>query len=201
MEETRNQTDTELIDRVRAGDEDAFRVLCERHEGGMAARVRRRLSPAVLRKISISDILQDARLAAYQALARFEPQGEGAVGAWLGGIAEKKAYHAVRRFLGTAKRGYRAEVSRGGRTDTHNFVGNGESPSECAMGRELSERLRRTLESLPTDYRLVIAHRQREHLTFREIAVRMERSEAAAKMLYGRAVMRLGELLDPEGES
>ena len=166
----------------------------------MRDRIRRWLSPSTLRKISASDILQDAYIVAYQRLEEFEERGAGAFGAWLGRIVENKAKHAVRRFAGTAKRGGAGEVSRDGRAATANFAGPAPSPSQVAISAELEERVRRAIAALALDHREIIRLRQTEHLSVQEAAARMGRTQAAVKKLYARALAQLARMLGLEEE-
>ena len=55
--------------------------------------------------------------------------------------------------------------------------------------------VRDAMARLPEDYREVIRLRQDEQMTIRETAERMGRSPDAVKMLYGRALERLSDLL------
>ena len=192
--------DGELVRRTRAGDEHALQVLLDRHADRLRERIRRWLSPSTLRKISASDIQQDAYVVAYQRLEEFQDRGTGAFGAWLGRIVENKAKHAVRRFTGTAKRGGAGEVSRDGRAATANFVGRVPSPSQVAISAELEERARRAIAALALDYREIIRLRQTEHLSVQEAAARMGRTQAAVKKLYARALAQLARMLGLEEE-
>ena len=192
--------DGELAERSRDGDEAALEVLLGRHTQRLHARVRRLLSPAVLRKVSASDILQDAYLVVHQRLGEFDDRGPGSFGAWLGRIVEHKAMHAVRRFTGTQKRGAAAEISRQERGDTANFAGPSPTPSQVAMTGELKDRVRRAMRELPPDYREIIRLRQEEHLPVSAAAARMGRTQATTKKLYARALAKLAQALGLEGE-
>ncbi len=73
------------------------------------------------------------------------------------------------------------------------------TPSRDAVGRERLARLERAFEALPDEYREVIALARIVGLSHKEIAVQMNRSEAAARKLLGRALARLGESLGDGG--
>lgn len=198
MDAGEQATESALVRRARDGDEEAFRKLFDRHADRVRGRIRGRLSPAVQRKVSLADVLQDAYLVAFQRIAEFEDRGDGSFGAWLAQIAENRARKVVERFAGTAKRHVGREVSRGGRPDTHHFQGRGPSPSQLAMAGELREAAARALRKLPEDYREVLRLVQEEDLSFEDAAERMDRSKDAVRMLYGRALDRFAELLEAE---
>jgi RNA polymerase sigma-70 factor (ECF subfamily) len=191
-------SDEILAARARAGDEAAFRELCERHAPRLRPRVRRRLPTALRRKVSESDIIQDACLGAHLTLERFEDRGEGSFRRWLGRIVDHKVNDVLRKFLGTAKRGAVGEVSRHARPETRNVAGGGPTPSQVAEASELEERVREALEELPEHYRLVIRLVREDGLTLAETADRMGRSAGAVEKLYGRALSRLAALVRVE---
>lgn len=187
--------DAELVRRARLGDDAAFATLLERHAERLKERIRQRLSPAVRRKISASDIMQEAYLVAYRRLAEYEDRGEGSFGRWLARIVEHKALHAARRYAGTDKRAAAREVSRSARQETAAFAAGAPSPSQGAVTAELREAARRALAQLPADYREAIRLRQEEHLTLEAAAARMGRSKESVKKLYARGLALLAEAL------
>ncbi len=188
-------SDAVLIRRAREGDERSFGLLCERYAGSLRAQVRRSLPASLRRKLSASDILQEAYLTSFQRLAGFEDRGDGSFGAWISRIAAYKVREAVRAYGGTAKRAVDHEVSRTRRGDTANFAARGPTPSEEAVAGELREAASEALVTLPADYREVLRLLQERHLTVEEAAARMGRSREAVKKLYGRALSRFAELL------
>jgi len=182
--------DESLLRRMRAGDESAFHRLFDRHAPAISARVRKMLPAAVQRKVSVSDVVQEARIVAHRRRQDFEDRHGNALKAWLLKIAELKARHAVRRYGTVAKRAIAREQSRNGRTETAGFVDPGPSPSQAAMDAELSAVALRAMAALPPDYREVLRLARIEGLTLAEVATRMGRSREAAKKLYGRALAR-----------
>jgi len=194
-----SQSDETLIDRFRDGDEAALRELFDRYEGAVRTRVDRRIPPALKRKFSARDALQETYLTVVRRIDDFEPRGDGAFGAWMGRIALSALRDEIRRYRATARRGARQEVTKGARPDTQLFEGGGPSPSQFAMGRELELRLERAMASLPGDYREALRLVQARRLTLREAAGEMGRSREAMKKLYARAVARLAALMEGPG--
>ncbi|MGH2531094.1 MAG: RNA polymerase sigma factor [Thermomicrobiales bacterium] len=76
--------DDDLIAAVAKGDDTALRSLFERHAPWLAARLRRTLPADV-----VEDVLQETFLAIWSGAGRYH--GDGAVGAWLWGIARRQA--------------------------------------------------------------------------------------------------------------
>ena len=188
-----DDTDECLVARARAGDEDAHAALLSRHSEELRRLVERRLSAPVRRKVSVEDVLQEARLTAFHRLPDFEDRGEGSFLRWLRKIADHKANSAVERHAGTAKRAVSREVPRGGRPDTGALEGPAPDPSQVAIRSEESENVRRAMEAISEDHREVLRLAMEEGLTLRQIAARMGRSREAVKKLYGRALGRFTE--------
>ncbi|MHC4973251.1 MAG: RNA polymerase sigma factor [Planctomycetota bacterium] len=182
--------------RVRAGDEEAFRKLFERHAPALRARIRTQLPAAIKRKVSASDVIQVAYAGAYKNLASFEDRGDGAFQRWLNQIVDNKVKDILRRFVGRAKRNVENEVSRRDRPATHNFVARQASPSQHAIACELTARVRACMQMLPHDYQRILKLVQEERLSLREAGERMGRSAGACEKLYGRALSKLAELVD-----
>lgn len=186
----RHADEAVLLRRVREGDAAAFAALIARHEETLAAGVRRALPAAIRRKASVSDILQETRIAAFRAIGGFEDRGDGALRAWLLRIAQFKARRAVEHFGRTAKRAVRNEVTRGARPATAAFASRGPTPSEAAMRVEVAGSVARVLAALPPDYREVLRLTRIEGRTLAEAAESMGRSREAVKKLYARAMAR-----------
>jgi RNA polymerase sigma-70 factor (ECF subfamily) len=189
-------SEAELVTRARGGDHDAFHALWARYEERLRARVGPRLRGPLQRKISVADVLQETCLTAHARLGAFEDRGGGAFGAWLAGIAERKAKEAVRHYAAAAKRDVRRERSRGLRPDTNRVAGAAPTPSEVAVGKERATDVARAMAVLPEDYRAVVSLVRVEGMTLQDAAGVLGRSYEATKKLYGRALSRLADLLD-----
>ena len=87
----RESTDTALIDRVREGDETAFRVLVERYEPQVAATVVGMLGPGD----EADDVGQETFVRFYRALAKF--RGDAALGTYMTRIAMNLSLNAMKR--------------------------------------------------------------------------------------------------------
>ena len=66
------------------------------------------------------------------------------------------------------------------------------SPSMSAQQREESVLLANRLAQLPADYREVLVLRNLQRLPFEEVASRMNRSVGATRMLWLRAIEKVG---------
>ena len=186
-------TDEDLVRRVRAGDEAAARLLFERHLPALRANVRARLPAALRGKVAESDVIQEAWLAAYLDVGRFEDRGDGSFGRWLRGIVQHKIREEANRHLGAAKR----DARRAARllTDEARSIPSPDepSPSEVAMAGESAAELRSVIESLSEDHAAVLRLVYLDGLTLAQAGERMGRSADAVRKRYGRALTRLAE--------
>jgi len=191
-----SRDDVDLIRRFKEGDEEAFRILFARYGKVLSSRIREYLPERLLRKVAVSDVLQESLLVAYRRREGFEDRGEAAFRHWLLNIVELRTREAVRRHDGAAKRSARREVTRSRRGPTASVQAKQATPSQVAIGQELGELAKRALATLPEDYRDVLRLTRDEKLSFAVAAERMERSEAATRKLYGRALERFRQEFD-----
>lgn len=82
--------DRELLHRVAEGDDEALRLLYERHAGWLLLRLHRRCPSADL----VATALQDTFVAVWRSAGSY--RGDGDVGAWLWGIAVRRLISALR---------------------------------------------------------------------------------------------------------
>jgi RNA polymerase sigma-70 factor (ECF subfamily) len=196
MRDGTEPSDEELIRRVVAGDGDAAGVLFERHAAALRASVRRRLPAAMRGKVGESDVLQEAWLAAFMSLGKFEHRGDGSFAAWLRRILDRKLVDEVRRHTDAAMRDARRELRLA--TDAGVAQPDQPSPSGEVAAAEQSAQIRAAVDGLPSDYAVVIRLIHQDGLSLVEAGERMGRSADAARKLYGRAlaclVYRVGGL-------
>lgn len=188
-----------LIQRAQRGDEQALRELMERHAPPLARQVRGRLSPAIRRKLSDSDVMQEAWTIAWQHLPEFEYRGEGSFGRWLSAIVRNASKKAVQKHFATAKRSVKAEVTQAGSLHAVVPIGVGPTPSREAMAQELRAKISDALEELGSDHRAVIELLQHRRVTIAEASELMGRSPNAVKKLHARALAELANRIGVKG--
>jgi len=86
-----DRSDADLLAAIADGDRVALRVLYERHQAWLTARLRRRCSNPDL----VVDALQDTFLAVWRSASRWN--GSGEVAAWMWGIAIRQLIGKLRR--------------------------------------------------------------------------------------------------------
>jgi RNA polymerase sigma-70 factor (subfamily 1) len=195
------QDELELIRRYQSGDEEAFRILFKECETVLQHRAERRLVTNLRRRFSVSDVVQEARIIAYQRRSDFEYRGPGSFRNWLLSLVDLEVRRGTKRHAGTAKRALQREISRDMRLDTSEYVGKVTAPSQAALRAERAELVNRALASLPEDYRRIMRLTHVERLSLRDAAGRLGRSREAVKKLYGRAMVAFTRAFKQAGGS
>ncbi|NBQ64652.1 MAG: sigma-70 family RNA polymerase sigma factor [Verrucomicrobia bacterium] len=186
------ESDDELMVRIREGEEEAFRVLVERHQDRVYGTVARMMGRA---GADTEEVAQDVFLRVWKSAGSYRPEGKFTV--WLMTILRNLV------FTQTARRNRRREVEaedpcnpETGETFTERQADeNHRSPPENLIFRELEQSVEEALRALPESQRLVLHLRHTEGLEFEEIMKIMGMSLPAVKSLIFRARESLREKL------
>jgi len=149
------QRDSDFIQRCRAGEGDAFRLLVERYQ----ERILRFVTGVVTNPEDARDIAQEAFVQAYRALHRFDTDRNFYT--WLYRIAMNLAIDRLRRRK--ANRETTLE-------ELGDLAGPSRDPSGSVLGEELRGQIKEVLDGLPERYRTVILLRDVEEIPAKEIA-------------------------------
>jgi RNA polymerase sigma-70 factor (ECF subfamily) len=190
VEQAPGAADAELVDKARAGDHQAFRVLVERYQGrvyGMALRVLRNEDAA-------RDAVQDGFLKAYGALDRFE--GRSSFYTWLYRIVMNQCLDRKRRDRSDREVEWNDEVATGLEEGGAMAA---TAPDVAAERGELREVLGRAIADLPEDARRTIQLREIDGLSYKEIAAALgvPKGTVMSRLHYARR--RLQEALRAAG--
>lgn len=138
-------SETELLERARAGDADAFGELVERHKVAVY-----RAARAALRSADeAEDVAQEAFVAAFRRLGDF--RGEASFKTWLLSITwnfarsrRRTSWLWLQRFTSSDDRAVAEPATRG------------ESQEDALIDADLRERIRRVVVTLPAKFRDVM---------------------------------------------
>jgi len=177
-------TDDELMSRVVQEDEDAFRILIERHQDrvyGTAARMMGGAGPEA------EEVAQDIFLRVWRSAGTYRPEGRFVT--WLMTVARNQI------FTRTGQRNRRRAIYGEDFVDPETgegFMENQPDPQmrmayETLSGKELQEAVEKACAELPDNQRLIVHIRQYEGLEFEEIGKIMGMSLTAVKALMFRA--------------
>lgn len=190
-------TDEQLLACARDGDEAALERLLLRHHARLHATVARRV-PAELRSlIDADDILQEAYVAVFGEIQRFQPRHEAALFAWIDRIAERKLFDAIRAQKAQKRGGDRQRLEeQDGATGSvliwlEHLAVYERTPSQSAVRVEAIRAMQQAMADLSPDYRTALALRYIDGLTVAEAAAEMDRSESAYCVLCHRALNQL----------
>src|ERR1700722_4754608 len=191
------ESDAELLRRLRAGDEGAFVLLVERHNGAM---LRLALSFVPSRAVA-EEVVQDTWLAALRGLAAFE--GRSSLKTWLFCILVNRAGTRGGRGAGAGP-----GPGRGAVGDASRFGPDGawaEPPElwiEEAENRidavKLADLLRVLLDTLPARPREVVLLRDVDECNSADVCQVLAISEANQRVLLHRGRARLRQALESE---
>jgi len=176
--------EAQLLERARAGHEDAFRILVERHRDrayGLALRITR--SPA-----DAEDAAQEAFVRAWLALPRF--RGDASFGTWLHRIV-------ARRALDRSMAARRREARETGLEAAERVADTAGDERDLLLAR----RLERLMDRLSAPQRAVVALFYQEDQSVEHIASALDMPESTVKTHLSRARAALREAwLAQEGD-
>ncbi|MFV3367347.1 RNA polymerase sigma factor [Pseudomonas sp. NY15435] len=185
--------DSELLSRLLAGDQQAFRTLVATYQGAMRA-----VAIAIVGAAHADEVVQDAWLAAVRNLDGF--QGRSSLKTWLLTITANTAKSRLRKV--------RRDVSLDdlpaphGSIDETRFAADGhwspaplawheDSPEALLAEDELRQCLEKTLLSLSELQRSVLLLRERQGLELEEICNLLEVSLSNVRVLLHRARLKV----------
>jgi RNA polymerase sigma-70 factor, ECF subfamily len=172
-----------IVDRVLAGDRDAFRALVEREGPGVVRACHRVLADLH----EAEDAAQEAFVTAYGALATW--RRDGTFGAWLTRIAVRIALRRAQRRKPVA---WIDPGDPGAAID----VAGGVDPAAATLRAERDGAVRRALASLDEPYRETVSLRYFGELSLNEIAEATGRPLGTVKTHLHRGLVRLRTSLE-----
>jgi RNA polymerase sigma-70 factor (ECF subfamily) len=192
---------TVLIQRARREDVAAREQLLEAYRNYLRLLAHTGLSAALQDKADPSDLVQETLLKAHRHFEQFRGRTEPELTTWLRKILARNLTDLVRRYQAEARavgreRSLEEVLDHSSRALGKLLAAPGASPSESAQKRELSVVLADALADLASDYREVIMLRSLQELEWDEVALRMERSEGAVRLLWTRALTSLRPLIE-----
>ena len=173
-----------LIERARAGDQQALERLFARHLKPLQRWTRSRLPKWARDLADTDDLVQDTLLQTFKRIEDFEPRRVGALQAYLRQAVLNRIRNELRR------KGREPHI-----TDVDGVeVESVESPLEQAIGREAVERYEAALHRLTAEEREAIIARVEMGYSYEELAEALGKpTPDAARKAARRALVRLAE--------
>jgi RNA polymerase sigma-70 factor (ECF subfamily) len=193
-----DSTTKPLLAAASRGEQPAIDQLVASHLPRLRAYVRLRMGKALRGREETQDLVQSVCRELIVHQEQFEYRDEQQFLGWLFTTALLKV-REKQRFHGREARDVRREA--GPVHDDDLAIAHLLTPSREAIGCEQLQRVTDALAELSDDHREVIGLARIAGLSHREIAARMQRTEAATRQLLGRALAQLGETLAGGGET
>ncbi|MBC8045819.1 MAG: sigma-70 family RNA polymerase sigma factor, partial [Fimbriimonadaceae bacterium] len=177
-------SDTEIIERILAGDKKLFAVLIRKYNLMLY-----RTGMAIIHDdTEVEDIMQTSYIIAYENLSKFE--NRSAFETWLIRIMINESLLQLRkrkRFLYTEDKNIEMQG---------NILNGPQTPSGFVINKELGNALKISLSELPEKYRFVFVMREIENKSIAQTAHLLNITETNVKVRLNRAKMMLREKLN-----
>ena len=175
----------DLIQKIQAGDRDAWKGFLERYRDEMLFAVRARLGPGLRAHLESEDILQSVLLEAIGEVNAFERRAPGSLGGFIATLIGRKIKDRADTFAAQKRRG---TIPLGEEADRL------AAPGVGYKDPERYERIESLLERLPDEMRTIVVLRKIDGLSSRDSATALGITDDAARKLYSRAMARLAAL-------
>lgn len=160
-------SDAELLERYRAGEEDAFREIVDRYKNPLYAFLRRFLN----RQDVVEDVFQETFLQLYTSQDKFDP--ERPLRPWLFTIAANKAKDSLRKQQRgpSLSLGAIADSSEVSIDDVVNILQSYTTTPDDEVSRdETAERVRGIIADMPENLRVILILAYFEQFSYKQMA-------------------------------
>lgn len=204
MDETRpEEAETlRLLEEVRAGDRRALDRLLTGHREYLRTAVELRMDRRLRARLDPSDVVQEAQLEAARRIDDYLRREPMPFHLWLRQTAYQNLLRLRRQHVEADCRSVTRELplpDGSSATLARELLGAGPTPSEQVGEEELARRLREAVAELPETDREILLMRNFEGLSNQEAAQVLGLEPAAACRRYGRAILRLRNVLQAGG--
>jgi RNA polymerase sigma-70 factor (ECF subfamily) len=189
--------DIELLDRLRAGDEQAFVILVRRHHAAML-----RLAASFVPSLAVAEeVVQDTWVGVLRGISAFE--GRSSVKTWLFRILVNRARTAgvrERRVVTVGDAESAVDPARfnragGWASPPQHWV---EEADDRIQAAKIADRIRSAIEDLPPQQRQVVTLRDIDGLSSVEVCGILDISAANQRVLLHRGRSRVRQVIETE---
>lgn len=181
-----------LLDRYSRGDRSALGDLVEREEEGLRRWLAKKMPAQLLRRVGISDIIQQTSIELLTIQKRFENRGIGSFRKLLRGIAAKMLANTIDREYARKRSLSRHDQPRP--PSVSSLPSPAKTPSQILAGKETAAAVRDCYSRLSDPDREILRLVDYEGIAYDEIARDLGISPVAVRKRYSRASARLREL-------
>jgi RNA polymerase sigma-70 factor (ECF subfamily) len=189
-DDKQQSSDQQLVERVQQGDKRAFDLLVLKYQHKIVSVVHRYVRDSA----DVHDVVQEAFIKAYRALANF--RGDSAFYTWMYRIAINTAKNHL------ISRGRRPPATDVDIDDAEHFVGNDslqdiDTPESSLFCDQLQTAVKNAIAQLPEDLRTAVTLREMEGLSYEEIAEIMECPVGTVRSRIFRAREAIDKVVQP----
>jgi RNA polymerase sigma-70 factor (ECF subfamily) len=191
-----------LLEAIGQGDPNAVEDLLERHRTELRAFVEFHFDARLRARADPSDIVQETHLELVRRMDDFLTKRPMPFRLWLRKKAMERLLNLRRDHLTRARRSVAREEPWPDRSSlllARPLLARGPSPSQQVRARELAERVSRAVGQLSPADREILLLRHADDLPFEEIGCLLDIEPATARKRFGRALIRLQNVLRDEG--
>ena len=182
------ESDAALVTRAREGDQDAFRLLVERH----SVRLFQLAFRMTGNEQDAEDLVQETFLRAYKHLSRF--QSRAGLGTWLYRIAANCSLDLLRR---QKRRGEQETVEFDSEEAFPAILSDAPAPDQQVYHGEVRQKVESVMRELTPMERTAFVLRHFEGLSIEEIGSALGVGPGATKQSIFRAVQKMRRALEP----
>lgn len=191
-----------LLEQIGRGDAHALESLLERYRAELHEFIACRFDPRLRARVDPSDIVQETQMELVRRMDDYLAKRPMPFHLWLRKKAMERLLNLRRDHLTRARRSVAREQvlpERSSQLLIRPLRAHGPSPSQQLEARELAERINRATARLSDADREVLLLRHAEDMSFEEIACLLDIEPATARKRFGRALLRLQNILREEG--
>ena len=189
-----------LVERLRAGDEEALNALVDRYYDRVRRIARIRIGPRLASRTDSEDLVQETFAIAFRKIGELELENHSSIIRYLSRVLENQIRGAVDYFSAQKRHPARGELLSAEETavrrELSDAPGREKDPLDQASLRELKACYDASVEELRPHYREAILLREYADASWSELQEALDcPTENAARQLYARAQLALAARL------
>ena len=197
-----NSHDTDNTVQLRRGDPTALTFFLQENKPALMAFINKRVGNHLRRQIETEDIYQEASLEALRSLEKVDLNNREPLN-WLFQICERKIIDAHRKYFASQKRdaSREAAIAEGSQAAgglANLLIASLTTPSAAFSRDQKQLRMLAALDTLPDTQREALRLRYLVGLPSKEIAVKLDKTDGAVRVMLSRGLSRLQELLNDD---
>lgn len=192
----------QLLARIQSGDAHAVSALLAAHQRELRQFVALRLDTRLRARLDPSDVVQEAELEVFRRLEDYLRRRPMPFRLWLRKTAYERMLMLRRQHVETGRRTVDREQPLPDPSAialAELFQAGGSSPSQHLSREEVARLVSEALAQMADTDRSILLMRNVELLSYEEISCILSIESAAARKRYGRALLRLRQLLQDRG--